>query len=252
MVDLEPKWLSGVESTHWLEHLRHILTAACCAVVRVGNQKMSVVGSHGASDVTRLLDPFHRTIRGFQVLIEKEWLSFGHKFAQRIGHGEERHSDAERSPVFLPFIDCVWQISQQFPNAFEFNEHLLIAILDHLYSCLFGTFLYNCDSERRNNDVQGKTVSLWSYINSQKDEFTNALYAAQFDNHVIFPVASVRRLEVWTGYYLRWNPNMRPLPVTWNQNILLTLSLAMFKLLLKHETHANRSPCANVLNNIST
>ncbi len=58
-----------------------------------------------------LLDPYYRTLRGFQVIIEKEWLSFGHKFAQRIGHGDDRHSDADRSPVFLQFIDCVWQVN---------------------------------------------------------------------------------------------------------------------------------------------
>lgn len=95
-----------------------------------------------------LLDPYYRTIKGFEVLIEKEWLSFGHKFQQRIGHGDNHHSDADRSPVFLQFIDCVWQVSKQFPHSLEFNEHFLITILDHLYSCRFGTFLCNTERER--------------------------------------------------------------------------------------------------------
>jgi len=32
---------------------------------------------------------------------------------QRVGHGEDKHSDADRSPVFLQFIDCVWQMTKQ-------------------------------------------------------------------------------------------------------------------------------------------
>lgn len=72
-----------------------------------------------------LLDPFYRTIEGFAVLVEKEWCSFGHKFAQRIGHGQEKPDDAERSPIFVQFIDCVWQLYNQFTASFEFNVRFL-------------------------------------------------------------------------------------------------------------------------------
>lgn len=148
----EHRWLSSVELTYWLKHIKCILAGAIRIVDKVESHNTSVLvhcsdGWDRTAQLTALamlmLDPYYRTVKGFEVLIEKEWLSFGHKFEQRVGHGNEHHSDADRSPVFLQFIDCVWQIAQQFPCAFEFNEHFLITILDHLYSCRFGTFLCN-------------------------------------------------------------------------------------------------------------
>ncbi|XP_033227692.1 myotubularin-related protein 2 isoform X3 [Belonocnema kinseyi] len=215
----EARWLSGIESTMWLKHIKNILAGAVRIVDKVENHKTSVMvhcsdGWDRTLQLTALamimLDPYYRTIKGFEVLIEKEWLSFGHKFQHRIGHGDEHHSDADRSPVFLQFIDCVWQISQEFPNAFQFNEHFLITILDHLYSCRFGTFLFNSERERVQEKVKEKAVSLWSYINSQSSLYQNPLYWAGPNYHlVLMPVASMRYIKPWKSLYCRWNPSMR-------------------------------------------
>lgn len=59
--------------------------------------------------------------------------------------------------------------------------------------------------------MKQQTVSLWSFINSHTDEFINPLYcAAYIEQHVLFPVASLRQLRLWTNYYCRWNPRVRP------------------------------------------
>ncbi|XP_033876556.1 myotubularin-related protein 1-like isoform X6 [Acipenser ruthenus] len=228
----EAKWLSNVDSTHWLEYIRLLLMGAVRIADKLESGKTSVVvhcsdGWDRTAQLTSLamlmLDSYYRTIKGFEVLIEKEWISFGHRFAVRVGHGDVNHTNSERSPLFVQFIDCVWQMMRQFPAAFEFNELFLITILDHLYSCLFGTFLYNSEQERVKAELHTKTVSLWSYINSQPEEFTNPFYV-NYENHVLYPVASLRHLELWVDYYVRWNPRMRPqMPVHQNLKELLVI-----------------------------
>uniref|UniRef100_A0A669EQL3 phosphatidylinositol-3,5-bisphosphate 3-phosphatase n=1 Tax=Oreochromis niloticus TaxID=8128 RepID=A0A669EQL3_ORENI len=211
----EAHWHSFIDQTHWLEYIRLLLAGAAKVADKLESGKTSVVvhcsdGWDRTAQLTSLamlmLDSYYRTLRGFQVLVEKEWISFGHKFAARVGHGDENHANSERSPLFVQFIDCVWQMTRQFPAAFEFNELFLITMLDHLYSCLFGTFLHNSEQER---EVPAKTVSLWSYINSQPEDFTNPFYV-DYENHVLYPMVSPRHLELWTSYYARWNPRMRP------------------------------------------
>ena len=62
--------------------------------------------------------------QGFQTLVEKEWLCFGHKFADRTRQvGDD---DNEQNPVFLQWLDCVHQLAVQFPTSFEFSYIYLV------------------------------------------------------------------------------------------------------------------------------
>jgi len=105
-----------------------------------------------------LLDPYFRTIEGFEVLVMKDWVYFGHPFEERMGHGKnyfycsthnfspkgQRNEKDERiSPLFIQFLDCVIQLLHQFPAAFEFNEKFLLDLAYNSYTCQYGTFLFN-------------------------------------------------------------------------------------------------------------
>ncbi|XP_030438706.1 myotubularin-related protein 3 isoform X9 [Gopherus evgoodei] len=128
-------WLSALESTKWLQHLSVLLKSALLVVHAVDrDQRPVLVHCSDGWDRTPqivalsklLLDPYYRTIEGFQVLVEMEWLDFGHKFADRCGHGENSDDLNERCPVFLQWLDCVHQLQRQFPCSFEFNEAFLV------------------------------------------------------------------------------------------------------------------------------
>ncbi|XP_053534433.1 myotubularin-related protein 1 [Ictalurus punctatus] len=46
-------------------------------------------------------------------------------------------------------------------------------------------------------------------MNSQPEDFTNPFYV-DCKNQVLYPLANLTHLEHWVGYYVRWNPRMRP------------------------------------------
>ena len=66
------------------------------------------------------LDPHYRTVHGLLLLIEKDWLGFGHRFRLRHRLGQ---------PIFIQFLDAVWQLQQQQPSAFGFTAALLADIV---------------------------------------------------------------------------------------------------------------------------
>lgn len=199
--------MSTLENSKWLEHIRLILDGALLALDKIVAGHPVLVHCSDGWDRTAqltsismvLLDKYYRTIEGFEVLIEKEWVSFGHRFGTRMGHGSDKHSDSDRSPIFIQFIDCVWQIMQDQPRAFEFNEKLLLIILHHIYTCQYGTFLLDSEFEREKCGLKSRTVSLWSYVNSNLNEYLNSEYM-EYDRPIQI---STNRCKLWKAYYFR-------------------------------------------------
>lgn len=114
--------------------------------------------------------------------------------------------------------------------------------------------ILNSEQQRVKEDVKQQTVSLWSFINSHTDEFINPLYCAAYvEQHVLFPVASLRQLRLWTNYYCRWNPRVRP-QVTFSyflsfvcQNVLIITTLFLTRNLFP-PGHECLSLCAPISN----
>ena len=131
--------------------------------------------------------------------------SFGHKFCDRMGHMVGM-KESEMSPVFLQFIDCVYQIMAQFPTEFEFNQTMLMCLLYHSSSSQFGTFLFNTPKTRKDAKVKANTTSLWSYILSEKDTFTNPLYkysnGVKEKDSVLVPHVGLQDLTFWKEFYV--------------------------------------------------
>jgi len=211
----EAQWYSRLQASRWLDHVRLCLVAARRIVDLVEDGVPVLVhcsdGWDRTSQLTSLallmLDPYYRTRHGFAVLVEREWVETGHKFAQRTGHGDSHAGDDQRAPIFVQFLDAVYQLVAQFPAAFEFNSRFLVALADELYSCRFGTFLYNTDRERQ--AVKGSTPSVWTYLLAPSpvtDTFVNPRYRAQ--ERVLRPATAIRRLRVWSEYYVRWTPQI--------------------------------------------
>uniref|UniRef100_A0A4Y0BK81 Lateral signaling target protein 2 homolog n=2 Tax=Anopheles funestus TaxID=62324 RepID=A0A4Y0BK81_ANOFN len=202
------RWLGLLERTLWLQHLSGLLAASmvvCHAIERNGRPVL-VHCSDGWDRTPQIvataqlcLDPYYRTIEGFRVLVEREWLSFGHKFADRCGHGPGSDETNERCPVFLQWLDCVHQIHRQFPCSFEFDMGYLIKLAQHSHSCLFGTFLCNTVKERQENSVPDRTFSVWPFLSGPI--YKNHLYVPNRER-VLWPAHNVRDLRLWTEVYL--------------------------------------------------
>uniref|UniRef100_A0A8C1ZL11 Myotubularin related protein 10 n=1 Tax=Cyprinus carpio TaxID=7962 RepID=A0A8C1ZL11_CYPCA len=200
----EEKWLSSLESSRWMEYVRTFLRHAVEVVYMLESRHVSVILlekedrdlSCVISCLVQLMcDPHCRSLHGFQGLIQKEWVMAGHRFLDRCNH--LKRNDKEESPVFLLFLDCVWQLWNQYPAAFEFTEVYLTVLGDSMWVPVFSTFLFNCPRQRAEHSrdfASSKSIHLgqdqalcfppvwdWSQQFSLKDQtlFNNPLYVGK-------------------------------------------------------------------------
>lgn len=156
------------------------------------------------------MDPYYRTIKGFMVLIEKDWISFGHKFADRCDQldGDPK----EVSPVFTQFLECVWQLTEQFPQAFEFSEWLLLQIHEHVHSCQYGNFLANNQRQREELQLGDRTHSLWAFLLREQQNYLNPAYCPTYaDTHpVLEPSTLPCHFKFWRNMYHQFDRSMHP------------------------------------------
>ena len=318
----------ALNKSGWLKHISTLLDGVGLITRQVGLQHSHVLihcsdGWDRTSQLSSLsqlcLDPYYRTMDGFIVLIEKDWLSYGHMFRhrsgflgsdkwfqienERIGGGthdpdrpddgpnraiavtqktfenafrsakgffsDKSHNDSreslqipdsdaepmqsydsdtpnssqgkrnvsgsstpvigsikgkketsvtkvkETAPIFHQFLDATYQLLHQHPKRFEFTERFLRRLLYHLYSCQYGTFLYDNEKARKEAKVSEKTRSVWDYFLSRKEQFRNPDYdGGSVDDNVrgrerlIFP--RVEEVRWWSGIFGRTDEEMNP------------------------------------------
>uniref|UniRef100_A0A7N8YHX7 SET binding factor 1 n=1 Tax=Mastacembelus armatus TaxID=205130 RepID=A0A7N8YHX7_9TELE len=217
--DPNMSFLRCLEESEWMALLHRVLQVSVLVVELLDTGSSVMVSLEDGWDVTTqvvslvqlLSDPYYRTFDGFRLLVEKEWLSFGHRFSHR-GAQTLGSQSSGFTPVFLQFLDCVHQIHLQFPMEFEFSQYYLKFLAYHYVSNRFRTFLLDSDYERIELGVlyeeKGERKSpqvcksVWDYIdrlNKKTPVFYNYMFSPE-DEEVLRPYTFISNLKVWDFY----------------------------------------------------
>ncbi|KAF6023089.1 MTMR12 [Bugula neritina] len=233
---------SQMDSSQWLRYVAECLKLSDEFAMSIDRDSHSVaIREEGHADFTciisslvqMLLNESCRTIKGFQNIVQRCWVAAGHPFCERLGIIYTSNKNV--TPVFLLFLDCVYQLTVQFPSMFEFSEIYLISLWDSCVTGLFNEFLYNCQSERfapPHSPPRGPSQSVptlpsaWSWDLQFGADFLSLFRNPLFElrllqqagsfqaiqqtrQKVLRPNFSPSQIDVWIGFFYRNSSSMQ-------------------------------------------
>ena len=75
--------------------------------------------------------------------------------------------------MFLLFLDSVWQLSRQFPSAFEFSESYLLHLYDIVNSCLYSNFVFDSSKQRFQASLYSRRSCFFGNDDETMDQVDN-------------------------------------------------------------------------------
>ncbi|CAF1556501.1 unnamed protein product, partial [Rotaria sordida] len=189
--------IHATTSTQWLQHLSALIKAASYVVANVDKHNRPVLvhcsngGDHTPQIITLaeiMLDSHYRTINSFQILVEREWIQFGHKFGDRCGHAQHTYSslygtflcntDFERTTANLEKKTLgVWSLlniqSTQFINP-SFNETIKEVLYPScsIHNLRIWSNLYLCDMPVGSSERPSSTSTIQNENNNNDRQST--------------------------------------------------------------------------------
>ncbi|KAI6188498.1 Phosphatidylinositol-3-phosphate phosphatase [Aphelenchoides besseyi] len=215
-------YFQALNASQWFHYLFNLIISSqrCVESLCTDGNSVLVHCSDGWDRTAQIVslakiicDRYYRTFEGFEHLIQREWIEFGHKFNDR--NGMTCTDTNERSPVFMQFLDAVHQLWLRNPDMFEFNQRYLMKLAQHQYSGMFGTFLFNnyreflssgefvVDSSntpvfdnKNETNTRIELISVFDYLGKHNTTFVNPVFDSRKTHRLICPKA-MWELQVW-------------------------------------------------------